>query len=218
MEWILFAFVGGAAGALIDYSSDRLLAASTTRAKLPWRAPVIVIVSALAFVVVWIHLGVSAQAVLVALYTAVFLFVLVTDLEDRAIFSFVLVAGTVMAVIASPISQIGLARALLGGAVAFAIVFGIYACSGLYARVRRLKIPGGAFGRGDVYLATFMGVVVGFPSVLPAIAITILLGGAGAIVFLAYQLIAHRRLALTAAIPYGPFFCLAGWAMMVFGT
>ncbi len=217
MEWILFAFVGGAVGALIDYSSDRLLAASTTRVRLPWRAPVIVIVNALTFVVVWIRFGVSAQAVLVALYTAVFLFVLVTDLEDRAIFSFVLVAGTVVAVIASPISQIGLARTLLGGVVAFAIVFGIYACSGLYARWRRLKIPGGAFGRGDVYLATFMGVVVGFPSVLPAIAVTILLGGAGAIVFLAYQFIAHRRLALTAAIPYGPFFCLAGWAMMVFG-
>jgi len=33
--------------------------------------------------------------------------------------------------------------------------------------------------------------------------------------FLAYQLIAHRRVALTAAIPYGPFFCLAGWWMMV---
>jgi len=82
--------------------------------------------------------------------------------------------------------------------------------------LRKLNIQGGAFGRGDVYLATFMGVVVGFPAALPAVLYAILLGGAGAIAFLAYNLIVHRRLAMTAVIPFGPYFCIVGWVMMAF--
>jgi prepilin signal peptidase PulO-like enzyme (type II secretory pathway) len=63
-----------------------------------------------------------------------------------------------------------------------------------------------------------MGIVTGVPAVFPAILATILLGGVGAILFLVYQLVVHHRLAMTAAIPYGPFFCIAGWVYMVFAS
>jgi len=156
------------------------------------------------------------QTLFFAIYTLVFLHTLITDLEDRAVFPIVLVPATLVAIVASSFLPMGLTRALLGGVSAFVIVFGIYAFAGLYARLRKLNVQGGAFGRGDVYLATFMGVVVGFPAVFPAIVYTIFLAGAGFAVFLLYQFIQTRKLLLNVALPYGPFFCLVGWALMVF--
>lgn len=218
MEMVLFVLLGIGVGVLVNFSADYLLASSPTRLRLPLRVPLVVLANAAAFGFLWPHYGVSAQAILTSIYTAVFLFVLVTDLEDRAIFPLVLVVATVFALVASPLSPVGWTRALLGGVIAFAIVFAIYAFSGLYARARRINVEGGAFGRGDVYLATFMGVVVGFPAVFPAIAYTILLAGVGVILILIYQVFRHRRIQLNAVFPYGPFFCIAGWAMMVFGA
>jgi leader peptidase (prepilin peptidase)/N-methyltransferase len=145
------------------------------------------------------------------------LVVFVIDFEHRLILNTIILPSILFAALASPLSHIGWARSLLGGAIAFVIVFSIYIFAELFSRWRKLKIEGGAFGQGDIKLALFMGLVIGVPAVLPAILATILLGGVGAILFLVYQLIVYRRLAMTAAIPYGPFFCIAGWVFMVFG-
>jgi leader peptidase (prepilin peptidase)/N-methyltransferase len=218
METILWALVGGIGGGVVNRLADCL----TARYALPhkfysrWRAPVVVSVSALAFAALWLRYDWSAQLALTAIYTFVFLLVFVTDIEHRLIFNVVILPAIVFAALASPLSKTGWKLALLGGASAFIIVLGIYLFAELFARARHHDIAGGAFGQGDVKLATFMGIVVGFPAALPAILYTILLGGAGAILFLAYQYVKTKRLALTAAIPYGPFFCIAGWAMMVF--
>ena len=186
-------------------------------APIPLRAPLVEIASALAFAFLWARYGAQVQLALMLIYTVVFLLVLVIDFEHRLILNVVILPAILIATVASPLSHIGWARSLLGGAVAFVIVFGIYIFAELFSRWRKLHIEGGAFGQGDVKLALFMGIVTGIPAVLPAILATILLGGVGAILFLAYQLIVHRRLAMTAAIPYGPFFCIAGWVFMVFG-
>ena len=175
----------------------------------------VVVITALAFAFLVAHFGVTIQFALTAIYTFVFLVVLVTDLEHRLIFDVVILPATLFATIASPLSQPNWRLPLLGGAIALVIVLGIYLFAELFSRARKIHIAGGAFGQADVKLATFMGIVVGFPNVFPAILYTILLGGVGAILFLAYQFVVHRRVALTAAIPYGPFFCIAGWWMMV---
>jgi leader peptidase (prepilin peptidase)/N-methyltransferase len=187
------------------------------RAPIALRAPLVELAGAGASAFLWTRYGANAQFALTLIYTLVFLLVFVTDLEHRLIFNVVILPATLFAALASPFSQLGIARSLLGGAIAFVIVFLIYISAGIFARARKIEITGGAFGQGDVKLAAFMGIVTGFPAVLPAILCTILLGGVGAILFLAYQLVAHRRLALRAAIPYGPYFCIAGWVMMVFG-
>ncbi len=188
------------------------------RAPIPLRAPLVEFANALAFAFLWTRYGAQAQLLWMLVYTVVFLLVLVIDLEHRLILNVVILPATLIAALASPLSQMGWARSLLGGAVAFVIVFGIYIFAEIFSRWRKLSIEGGAFGQGDVKLALFMGIVTGFPAVFSAILATILLGGVGAILFLAYQLIVYRRLAMNAAIPYGPFFCIAGWAFMVFGT
>ncbi len=186
-------------------------------APVPLRAPLIEVTSAIGFAFLWTRYGAQLQLVLMLLYSVVFLLIFVIDFEHRLILNTVVLPAILIAALASPLSHIGWARSLLGGAVAFLIVFGIYIFAELFSRWRKLSIEGGAFGQGDVKLALFMGIVTGIPAVLPAILATILLGGVGAILFLAYQLIVHRRLAMAAAIPYGPFFCIAGWVFMVFG-
>lgn len=216
MEMFFMAVVGGLAGAVINWLADWMLGTSPTRFKWRWRSFAVIVVTALAFVLLWTRFGTTAQTFFLAIYTLVFMHTLVTDLEDRAVFPIVLVPATLFAIVASSFLPMGLTRALLGGVSAFVIVFGIYAFAGLYARLRKLAIRGGAFGRGDVYLATFMGTVVGFPAVFPAIVYTIFLAGAGFAIFLLYQWIRTRKLLLNVALPYGPFFCLVGWVLMVF--
>lgn len=215
MEIILAIVMGGIVGVGINWLADWMLGASPTKIKITWRPLAVVIIAAVAFGFLWWRFGATVQTFCFALFTAVFLHTFVTDLEDRAIFPTVLVPATLGALAASVLMPIGLTRALLGGISAFVVVFGIYAFGALYARRRKIDIEGGAFGRGDVYLATFMGVVVGFPAVFPAIVYTIFLAGAGVVAFLVYQFVKTKSLSLGAALPYGPYFCLAGWAVMV---
>jgi leader peptidase (prepilin peptidase)/N-methyltransferase len=216
MEIFLCALLGLIVGVLVNRVADSLIAArALPNVQHRWRAPAIVILGALTFAFLAARFGVTIQFALTAIYTFVFLVVLVTDLEHRLIFDGVVLPATLFAAIASPLTQPNWRLPLLGGVIAFAIVLGIYLFAELFSRLRKIHISGGAFGQGDVKLAAFMGIVVGFPNVFPAILYTILLGGLGAIVFLAYQLVVHRRVALTAAMPYGPFFCIVGWWMMV---
>jgi leader peptidase (prepilin peptidase)/N-methyltransferase len=216
MEIFLSALLGLIAGVIVNRVADHLVAArSIPNVQHRFRAPIVIVVTALAFAFLAARFGMTIQFALTMIYTFIFLVVLVTDLEHRLILDVVILPATLFAAIASPFSQLGWKSSLLGGAVAFVIVLGIYLLAEIFARAREIEIAGGAFGQGDVKLATFMGIVVGFPNVFPAILYTILLGGIGAILFLGYQLVVHRRIALTAAIPYGPFFCIAGWWMIV---
>lgn len=218
MDTFLFALLGLLSGVLVNRAADAL----TVHRVLPGapnalRAPVILAVNAVAFAIVWTRDGAGIQLLLHLIYTFIFLLVLVIDFEHRLILNVVILPAILFAALASPISQLGFALSLLGGVAAFAIVFAIYILAPIFSRLRRhtLAVP---FGFGDVKLAVFMGIVTGFSGVFHAILYAIILGGVGAILFLTYQLIAHRRLALSAAIPYGPFFCIAGWFVMVFGT
>ena len=217
MEILLAALIGLPVGWAINWCADRLIAAS----ELPdrqhrWRAPLVLLATAILFAALAWRFGATLQLALTALYTAVFLFVLITDLEHRSIFTVVLFPAIVFAALASPFSQLGWKYSLLGGGIALTLTLGMYFFAQAYARARGLNIAGGAFGRGDVWLAVFMGIVVGFPAIFPAILYTILLGGVGAFGSLVYHRLTERRLTLTAVMPYGPFFCIAGWWLMVF--
>ena len=218
MFTIIGAIIGAVVGVGINWLADFFTARYSLQRKFysRARAPVVVIIAALAFAILSMRFGTSAIFFLTTIYTAIFLLVFVTDIEHRLIFNVVMFPSIIFAAIASVILLPKWQLFLFGGLVAFVIVFGIYIFAQLFARVRHLNVAGGVFGQGDVKLATFMGIVVGFPAVVSAILYTIVLGGIGAILFLGYQLIVNRRLALTAAIPYGPFFCIAGWLTMTF--
>jgi leader peptidase (prepilin peptidase)/N-methyltransferase len=167
-------------------------------APIPFRAPIVEIANALAFAFLWMRDGATSLLLLDLIYTDIFLLVFVIDFEHRLIFNAIILPAILLAALASPWSRFGLERSLMGGAVAFVAVLAIYFFGVIFSRVRHINIPGGVFGQGDVKLATFMGIVTAFPNVINAILYAILLGGVGAILFITYQLIAHRRLGLTA--------------------
>lgn len=215
---ILSAFLGALAGTIINWLADYFTAQYALQHKFfsRWRAPLVIIGNAILFVVLVMRFDWSIQLALTMIYTFVFLLVLVTDIEHRLIFNVVILPAILFAAVASPFSNIGWKLSLAGGVAAFIVVFGIYISAILFGRWRKLSVQGGVFGQGDVKLATFMGLVVGLQFVFQAIFYTILLGGLGAILFLAYHYLKTKRLALTTAIPYGPFFCIGGWALMTF--
>lgn len=181
----------------------------------PLLPPIMELASAAAFAVLWLKYGASAPLVLAALYTTVFLIVFIIDFQHRLIPNAIILPAIVFAAVASPLSRPGLALSVVGGGVAFVFVLMIYLLGKVFERVRGYHIRGGAFGQGDVKLASFMGLVTAFPGSMTAIVYALLLGGAGAVAYLIFHGIAYRKLALNKPIPYGPFFCVAGWFVMI---
>ncbi len=71
----------------------------------------------------------------------------------------------------------------------------------------------GALGGGDVKLAGYIGLLVGFPLVIEALVLTFFLGGFGGLLVLI-----AKRGSLRTAIPYGPFIVLGTLAVMIWGV
>jgi leader peptidase (prepilin peptidase)/N-methyltransferase len=109
----------------------------------------------------------------------------------------------------------------LGGALGFAFVYGIYLLGALFgflvSRRRGRPLQEVVFGAGDVKLAAFIGLAVGFPQVVFALVLGILLGGVAALGVLLQQVLVQRRYSAFTAMPYGPFLVVGAWVMLWFG-
>ena len=189
---------------------------------LSWRAPLVEIGTALLFAYLWSRYGPSAQLALFTLYSCVFILVLLTDLEHRLVLNVVMLPAILLAIVASFFRpDMNYRLALFGGFIGFLLVFLIYLAGPLFVRVwSRMRgqttseVP---FGFGDVTLSTFIGLVVGFPAVVFALAVGFLLGGIGALAVIVLRLLIRRRYTALMAIPYGPFLIGGGMAMMLYG-
>lgn len=70
----------------------------------------------------------------------------------------------------------------------------------------------GAMGGGDVKLAAFVGLVTGYPLVIEAIVLTILIGAA-----VSLALLIVRARSLDDYVPYGPFLVAGGIITLLWG-
>lgn len=134
-------------------------------------------------------------------YCGVLLLIAVVDLEHRVVPNVVVTAGLVLALgfnawLATP----GLANAL-GGAL---VGGGFFLLLALLQR--------NALGWGDVKLAFLIGMMTGFPQVLQALAIGIILGG----VVAAFLLLTRLRSAKQ-YIPYAPYLVAGGIVTLLHG-
>jgi leader peptidase (prepilin peptidase)/N-methyltransferase len=111
--------------------------------------------------------------------------------------------------------------ALLGGALGFFLLWLIYLLGVVFVRVlgrvRGKPIHEVAFGFGDVRLGGFLGLILGFPQILTALLLGMLLGGLTALVYLFIQAVILRRYSLFTPIPYGPFLILGASVVLFFG-
>jgi leader peptidase (prepilin peptidase)/N-methyltransferase len=195
---------------------------------LPLRGPVVEVSGALLFAFLWSQFGATWTAISYGVMTAILLLITVIDLEHRLILNVVVLPFTLVTLLLSPIllgtpsPQVAILSALLGLAIGYLLLLGIYLFGKLFVRVMAHARGGGidevAFGFGDVKLAGLVGAIVGFPAVIFALVYAILLGGAAALFVLLFQIVARRRYSAFMAIPYGPFITIAAWLVMIWGS
>ena len=138
-------------------------------------------------------------------FAALLLAILAIDLRHREVYLVLGYGGLVLALALSPLSMSGgIGSALLGGAVGTATF-------GLLYLLGRLLYGGAPLGTGDVTIAALLGAMAGFPAVIGALVLGVLVGGVGALVVLLRA--GSRR----AVMPYGPALCLGGLLTILVG-
>jgi leader peptidase (prepilin peptidase)/N-methyltransferase len=183
------------------------------RAKCPYcgasirlRYPLTELGLAVTYAYLWILLGASIQLPLYLVYTTVFAIVLVTDIERRLILNKVMYPAILFAIAAGFITpRMTWWSALAGGGIAFVffLIVGI---------VGNAIFGPGALGGGDVKLALFVGLITGFPLVIEAMVLTILIGAA-----VSGFLFVTRLRKLHDYVPYGPFLVAGGLITLLWG-
>ena len=205
----IWALVGAGVGLALSWLADtfavrRQLVDSTA---LPHRAFWLAIAAAFLFGLAGWRFGLTLHGLMDCVYISVLLLLAVTDLEHRLIPNVIILPAILLALVAGFWADwMSWKAALLGGAVGL-LFFGV-----AYALANVLYPGKTGLGMGDVTLATFIGLAVGFPSAMTAIVLGILLGG-----LVSALLLVTRRVTLQTAIPYGPFLILGGLIAMFWG-
>jgi len=194
-------------------------------APIPWRVLLVESTTGLLFVLLWYRYGFSLRQdfgepfgsaqdrlsraaqgeplwlLLATLYTCFFIVIFFIDLEHRLVLNRVIYPAIVVALLFVPFTPGHSAKELLlGGLIGFALLF-------LIAFV----YPAG-MGVGDVKLATFIGLVVGFPSVFVALLLSFVAGG-----LVGGGLLLSGLKGRKDPIPFAPFLVAGGMVAMLYG-
>lgn len=184
-------------------------------APIPLRSVALEILTTSAFAFLWRKIGPSPKLFFLTIYTSIFILVTFIDLEHRLIPNIVIYPAISLALFGGFVDNYRLA--LLGGAIGFFSAFLFYLLGRFFVviaeRLGASRIKEVPFGPGDVKLAAFIGLVVGFPGIIFALILGVLVGGVGAGLFLLFG----RPLSPFTPIPYGPFLSIGGFTMMIYG-
>lgn len=192
-------------------------------APISWRHPLTELGTAALYGFLWYRYGLQDEWVYLLLYTiysTIFVLVIVIDLEHRLILNVVIYPAWALALLGSLIhpDPYFYRLALLGGLLGFGLLYLVYLAGELFvkvlSRIRGKPINAVAFGFGDVRLGGFIGLVLGFPEVLSALFIAVLLGGLAGLAYWFVQAVILRRYSLFTAIPYGPFLVIGAMIVM----
>ena len=192
-------------------------------APISWRHPLTELATAALYGFLWYRYALQDEWVYLLLYTVystIFVLVIVIDLEHRLILNVVIYPAWALALLGSLIhpSPYYYRLALLGGFLGFGLLYLVYLAGELFvkilSRMRGRPINAVAFGFGDVRLGGFIGLVLGFPTVLTGLFVAVLLGGLAGLLYWFIQAVILRRYSLFTAIPYGPFLVIGAMLMM----
>lgn len=149
---------------------------------------------------VWRY-GLSLRAAISAIYASLLIAFFVIDLERGLVPNRLVVPALALAALALPIS--GWAEpgfTLLGGALSFGVLLTI------------ALVASGGMGMGDVKLGAFLGLILGYPQIIPGLLLAFIVGGATA-----GALLVSGRLKRDDPIPFGPFMAGAGILFLLYG-
>jgi leader peptidase (prepilin peptidase) / N-methyltransferase len=191
--------------ALPAYLSGRARC-SSCGAPIGLRHPLVEIGLGVIYAYLWILLGPSIKFILYTLYSTIFVLILITDIERRLILNVVIYPAILLAVVAGFFTPgMNWKSVLLGGVIAFLFFLGA-------AVIGNAIFGAGALGGGDVMLATFIGLITGFPLVIVALLLTIIIGAAVSLI-----LLLTRVRGLRDYVPYGPFLIAGAMVTLLWG-
>ena len=102
-----------------------------------------------------------------------------------------------------------LTTVLLGALGAFLVMLSFYLLGVVFSRVvsalRKKGLKGAAFGFGDVFAGTFLGMLTGFTPFLGVVLIALLTFGACSLIYLLVLFLSKRYQAFANALPFVPF-------------
>ena len=190
-------------------------------ARIPIRLPLVELATAIIFgLLTWHYFDQSPQLVMALIYACLFLLIFVIDLERQLILYVVIFPGMALAFIFSffwggfgpywpHIANAyldGMASALLGGAVGLVFMMLPYLVS-------RAHYGTEGMGQGDIYLAALIGLATGFPLVIVALIMGIIIGGIVAVSLLLLKIRKRKD-----PIPFGPFLAAAAMVTLIWGA
>jgi leader peptidase (prepilin peptidase)/N-methyltransferase len=105
----------------------------------------------------------------------------------------------------------GLLLTAVGGLAGFGILIGFYyfgiLFSKIMSKIRHQEIEEIAMGFGDVYVACFLGFLVGWPAIVGSIILAVILSGIFSFLYLVILSVIKKYKSFS-AIPYTPFLIL----------
>jgi leader peptidase (prepilin peptidase)/N-methyltransferase len=180
------------------------------KAPIPKRVLWVEIATAALFGLAFWQYGLSIELPIVLFYISIFMVILVMDLEHGLILNKIVYPALVIALLLSIfftifLPQVGLVPhigwAAVGGGIGFVVFL-------LIAIVSR-----GGMGFGDVKLAALVGLATGFPLVVVALIMGMILGGLAAVILLGFKIKKRRE-----AMPFGPFLAVAAIVTLLWGN
>lgn len=185
------------------------------------RHPLVELLVACLFVLLWVQWGWSPPFVLYGTYTALLILVAVVDVEHRLIPNAMLYPALGLALVGAVLyPPAGSTRsALLGGIMGFGLLLLVYLAGQLFVRIlgkfRGRPANHSAFGLGDVRLGTVIGLIVGLPAIFQTLLLTAILGGVAAALYWLVCAVGKRRYTPFTTIPLAPYF-VAGALLTLF--
>jgi leader peptidase (prepilin peptidase)/N-methyltransferase len=194
------------------------------REQIPWRYPAVELVTGAAFALCVAVFGVTLEAVKYAVFCAIMIDLIATDLEERILPDEFTLGGTLVGLVFSyfvalPIEIANfLAPSLIGtpwlsvieSALGAGVVSGlIWALGWAYQKVRRRE----GLGLGDVKMIMLIGAFLGLKLVLLTVIVGSLLGS---VIGLGY-IVMRRKDAATYELPFGSFLGLAALLVAMWG-
>ena len=180
------------------------------KAAIPRRVLWVEIATTALFGLAYWQYGLSIELPIALFYISLFMVIIVIDFEHGLILNKVTYPALVISLLLSVFFTIflsdvsivpSIARAAIGGGIGFVFFL-------LVALVSR-----GGMGFGDVKLAALIGLATGFPLVIVALIMGMLLGGLAAVILLVLKVKKRKQ-----AIPFGPFLAATAIVTLLWGS
>lgn len=190
---------------------------------LSWWTGAVILTTGLLFGLTAWRIPWGPYLLLVTAYVCALVVVLFVDLRVRRIPNVITYPAIALALVTAPfVPGLGAVRALIGGGLSLGLFLLLYALAGPFARglaqAQGRQAPAVPFGFGDVKLGLFIGLIAGFPAVLPALFIGSLALGAAALIVLVARLVTQGRQAFLSTIPFGPALVIGGLVGLLWGN